>query len=459
MVLGVKSSIKTFFPDEPIHFKSEHGHISFPDIIKMIPQLSTGFSFYVNPCLNTGHIQTAYTSLNKFENVDLVHYKRVIMPIENITYNVDGDELHYDQWKGQSTVALDYVVPEYAPSDDHLQFKPASQHKPLPPRTEYLDPQLEQDLLDNDKPLVVALHGLSGGSYESYIRAFLNVITKEPYNFDAVVLNSRGCANHCITSPQLFNGLWTNDVRYLINEHIGKKWPNKRVYLIGFSLGGAILANFLGQETDRVSPQIKGAAIMGTPWDFSDSSIQLRESVIGHNVYSPVMGKNLMRLLHENIDQLTNNKVVKEYIENPAKISIERLKDFDDQFTSKLFGFNNADEYYRHASPNQRLIKVRVPTVIVSSLDDPITGSRTIPYAETKINPFVSIVTTSIGGHLGWFDWKGGRWYPSPIADLFAELNHWDVDDTSVELLPLPAEGKCWKHDRLVSCKSIVVHD
>ena len=61
----------------------------------------------------------------------------------------------------------------------------------------------------------------------------LTKLLNHHFGFDAMVINSRGCANHTITSPQLYNGLWTNDVRYVINEIVSKGGP-KRVFLMGF---------------------------------------------------------------------------------------------------------------------------------------------------------------------------------------------------------------------------------
>ncbi|KAK6464730.1 Alpha/Beta hydrolase protein [Scheffersomyces coipomensis] len=460
----IRSTVDNYYPNKPIKFISRSKNqdqtantSTLPEILQSaVPELYQDNYFYINPLLSTGHFQTAYTAINNFEHIDHVHYKRRILPIENKTYRVEEDDIKYDRWEGSSTVALDYVVPESLTDPDHLNFRPSSQTHDLPPRTEYLDPAKELDLIkDDSKPLLIALHGLSGGSYEAYIRAVLYKITSAPYDFDAVVLNSRGCANHTITSPQLYNGLWTNDLRYLINEHIKPKFPNKRIYLIGFSLGGAILANYLGQEGSNVYPMIKGSCIVGTPWDFPDSAIHLRESLIGHNVYSPTMCQNLLKLLnthYENEGFLKHDKFINDYKMDPSKFkAVKYLKDFDDLFTSKLFGFNSADEYYRHASPVQRLLKVRVPTVILSSKDDPITGFRTLPINEVKLNPYTTLVTTTTGGHLGWFTVSGKRWYPEPIAKLLSELDqNWQVGEVEDELdLPVDID-KSWKHDRLV---------
>lgn len=459
MLGWLKSWVDTRYPEKPVKLTLADGTISsIPEIIaQTVPELNKGYSF--TPLFPSGHLQTAYTAINKMEGIDQVHYARRLLTVENKTYTyVDKEaengptstELQYDNWEGTSTFTIDYVVPANG-NEDLKRFQPESQIYDLPPRTTYLDPAKEKSLLDNDRPLVIALHGLSGGSYESYIRAFVNEVTSPEYNFDALVLNARGCANHTITSPQLFNGLWTNDLRYLINEHIKPTWPDKKIFLIGFSLGGAILANYLGQEGSAIYANIKAAAVMGTPWDFIEGSRHLKSSIIGDKVYSPAMCQNVLRLLNTHYDsQLNTNPIIKAYKDAPQKFQMNRLRDFDELFTSRLFGLNCADDYYRRASPVQRLWRVRVPTLIVLSIDDPITGGAGgLPLREVDLNPYVNLVTTTIGGHLGWITIQGPRWYPKPIAKLFSELKLATVVPPADDELPLNID-KAWRFDRFV---------
>lgn len=450
------SKVETYFPKKPVKFNLNNSgptSTSIPEIVKSsVPEFSSNYSFLINPLLSSGHTQTAYTALNKFDNQDKVNYKREIINIEHKPYSLpNGEQLYYDQWNGESTIALDYAIPkaQFKSDPNHESFKPESQTRELPPRTEYKNP--EESLIDDheDKPLLIVLHGLAGGSYEAYLRAVVDKIIEEPYGFDTLIVNSRGCANHTITSPQLYNGLWTNDVRYVINEVVAKRWPNKKVYLMGYSLGAAICANYLGQEGEHVSKQIKGATVIACPWDFVESSYHLRDSVIGHYIYSPTMANNLLKLLKSH-HMLLANDLVKQYMENPEKYEVKFLKQFDDQFTAKLFGLNSADEYYRKASPVQRLLNVRVPLVILNSLDDPIVGSRSLPYSEVNLNPYLSMITTTNGGHIGWFTLNGSRWYVDPVCKLLTELNKVDVINASEEDLPIDITKDSWQFDRLV---------
>lgn len=450
-MLSLRSVVANYSPHHPLQFSNDKGELKpVSEIIKKAaPEFYDGYRFWVNPLLSTGHAQTAYTALNKFETCDQIHYKREVITVEDVTYPVNGRNAKYDQWKGHSTFTVDYVVEELSNdynSEAHLQYKPSHQVYELPPRTQYLNPEHNQDILNDDRPLLIALHGLSGGSFESYVRSLLHQVSG--VGFDSLVINSRGCANHTITSPQLFCGLWTNDLRYFINEHVKKRWPQKPIYLVGFSLGGSIVANFLGQEKDDVYHNIKGAFVLGAPWDFSDSSHALLESLLGDKIYSPVMSKNLLKLLDKHYEgQLKNEKVVQAYRDDPSGFTLNRLRDFDDNFTSKLFGFNNCFEYYRHASPLQRLFKIRVPTFIISSFDDPVCGMRSLPIEEARINPYTYVITTSIGGHLGWFDYKHDRWYSGPLASLLKELKNWNYSKNDIKL-PMDID-KVWQADRL----------
>lgn len=447
-----KSRVSVVKPRIPVTYTKAKTTKTLEEIIADVaPEFAQDSFFYVNPLLSSGHSQTAYTALNKFENVDQVHYKRRIYPVESdkLFYEVKGDKMPYDRWEGKSTFAVDYVVNPEASDAKHEQFRPPSQKFNLPPRTEFMNPDHEQALLDNDKPLVVALHGLAGGSFESYLRAFMIKVTGE-FGFDGLVLNARGCANHTITSPQLFCALWTNDLRYLVNEHIRKKWPNKKIFLVGFSLGGSIISNYLGQEGSEVYKNIKGAAIMGSPWDFPQASSALVDNFLGSKIYSPKMCQNLLKLLDQHYDDsLHLHEVISQYKKLPESFQLQNLRDFDNAFTSQLFGFNSAQEYYRHASPDQRLLNVRVPMLIVNSADDPIVGGKTVPVSEVVLNPYTHMVVTSIGGHLGWFDLRNNRWYAEPLAKVFAEWSTWDVDHLPEESLPKATHGS-WKHDRIV---------
>ena len=45
-----------------------------------------------------------------------------------------------------------------------------------------------------------------------------------------------------------------------------------------------------------------------------------------------------------------------------------------------------------------------------------IAVERAIPYKEFKKNPHTVCLTTSLGGHLAFFEMGGGRWHAKPVC-------------------------------------------
>lgn len=123
-------------------------------------------------------------------------------------------------------------------------------------------PSLEQ-LPADSSPTLVLLHGLTGGSYESYIRALVDHVINV-YGYRCVVFNARGCANTQVTSPQLFSGGYTEDIRRVV-KHLRKELPESKMMGVGFSLGSNILMNYMGEEGDQC--EFVAAVSIGNPFD------------------------------------------------------------------------------------------------------------------------------------------------------------------------------------------------
>ena len=93
---------------------------------------------------------------------------------------------------------------------------------------------------EDDTPMLVILHGLSGGSHEIYLRRVLKPMIDA--GWEACVVNSRGCAMSKITSGVLYNARATWDVRQVVKWLKGR-FPKRPLFGLGFSLGANILVN------------------------------------------------------------------------------------------------------------------------------------------------------------------------------------------------------------------------
>jgi predicted alpha/beta-fold hydrolase len=206
--------LKTFEDDAA---SKEEPSTSLLDLCK-----STTPPCWLNPLLFNGHLQTCWTAL---KSTDIpITYKRKTFTSTSELY--------------PGTFAVDFVSHKPTAAEDH--------DPDLPTRTTYYSDS-DFNLLgsDDDKPMLILLHGLSGGSHEIYLRHVLRPLCLEPKDEDkweACVVNSRGCSHSKITSGVLYNARSTWDLRQSL-EWIRQKWPNRKLFGIGFSLGANILTN------------------------------------------------------------------------------------------------------------------------------------------------------------------------------------------------------------------------
>jgi predicted alpha/beta-fold hydrolase len=176
----------------------------------------------LNPFLFNGHLQTLFTAVRTYDIP--ITYKRKTFTSDCANY--------------PGNFAVDFVVPTLTPG-------PAVDAA-LPPRTTYWE-DTAFDILgtDDERPMLIVLHGLAGGSNEIYLRSVLKPLCLDPpesERWEACVVNARGCAMSKITSGVLYNARATWDVRQFAKWARGK-WPRRRLFGCGFSLGGNILVN------------------------------------------------------------------------------------------------------------------------------------------------------------------------------------------------------------------------
>ena len=191
----------------------------------------------LNPLLFNGHLQTFWTAV-KSQDVP-IYYKRRIFSAEEASY--------------AGTFAIDFTVQPYEGSDDSL-----------PPRTTYYsDVEFEEIGSMDAKPMLVTLHGLSGGSHEIYLRHVLRPIVDA--GWETCVVNSRGCAKSKITTSVLYNARATWDLRQVV-KWLRKTFPNRPLFAIGYSLGANILINVRTVDSNQLTLSVLMGIILRSIW-------------------------------------------------------------------------------------------------------------------------------------------------------------------------------------------------
>lgn len=398
------------------------GRFSLPELIDdKVGEFKNNAITVFNPFLFTGHLQTMWAGVRSFRFVDKLYFGRLIIEMP------DGGSASLDR-----VISYD-LFRKVVPTADDI---PKGQPDQINSTTRYLTNDEVETGSDDNQAILVALHGLSGSSAEAYCRCLLRRLSDK--GFDCYVLNSRGCGNTALTSPKLFCGLATDDIRQVV-KRLKAKFPNSRLYCVGFSLGSVILSNYLAQE--GANSVVDFATTLACIWDLRTSSYKLENGFISSNLYSPIMTYPLKMLLASHKDELEESPVFKE-IYTPANLkSTYSLRSFDDHFTSKMFGFTCAEDYYTQGSPFRRIYDIQTPLLNINSEDDPIAGSShegAVPLSQAKYNPYLTLLTTNLGGHLGWFKWNDERWYAEPLSELFVELHDRIKDGYQVEASECP---------------------
>ncbi|TWU72272.1 hypothetical protein ED733_002598 [Metarhizium rileyi] len=260
----------------------------------------------------------------------------------------------------KGTFAVDFAVEPFAESDETL-----------PRRTlHYTDEELENISSDDSKPMLVVLHGSK------------------------------------ITSGVLYNARATWDYRQTIKWLI-KTFPNRPLFGLGFSLGANMLTNYCGEEGEDCI--LKAAVVCSNPFNLEISSKMLQNRFIGKEVYLRVMGLSMKGLIEEH----------KEALEKYTDLDLPSIEKIT--YLCPTWGYPTEDAYYRDASSTDAVLNIRIPFIAVQATDDPIAVKEALPYAEFKQNPNTVMITTSMGGHLCWFEIGGSRWHPKPVCNF---LNH-----------------------------------
>ena len=102
---------------------------------------------------------------------------------------------------------------------------------------------------------------------------------------------------------------------------------------------------------------------------------------------------------------------------------IKTIEDFDDHYTARLFGFGTAANYFRTQSSNQFLERIRVPTLLVQSKDDPLIPFRVFDHPAIGSNPYLTLLAVEHGGHLGFLSRGKARfWLDGTVLDWAERL-------------------------------------
>ncbi len=233
---------------------------------------------------------------------------------------------------------------------------------------------------------VLLLHGLEGSISSDYTVGLMRELNRRGYR--ACLMHFRGCSHEPNRLPEWYHSGKSGDPQ-LILEFLKDQMDIEVYAAAGFSLGGNVLLKWLGEQGAGAS--LQRAAAMSVPFRLEQSAQRMNQGL--SRLYQRHLVGSMRRSYKEKFAS----------IPSPLDVDIDALstfRQFDDQVTAPLNGFEGVDDYYTRASSHQFIPQIRVPTLILHAVDDPFMHPHTPPRAD-ELPENVWLELPEHGGHVG----------------------------------------------------------
>lgn len=271
---------------------------------------------------------------------------------------------------------------------------------------------LDKKILPGDRAVLIC-HGLEGDSRKNYNNACANFFIEKGYSVFA--WNNRSCGGEMNLLPQLYHHASIDDLSFVIEHLISLKY--REIYLVGFSLGGDQILNYLGKRA--APPQVKAAVAVSAPFQLKSSSDKLQEGL--SKIY-------LSRFIRK-----VRTKIASKVLQFPEVVPADAaklIKNFDDVVNNFIIpvhgGYSSIDDYYLKASPGNSVDGIQLPVLVINSWDDPILGKNDHPVEMAKAHDYLFLETPDHGGHCA-FPLKVSK-HPYSVMrafEFFQEIGGW----------------------------------
>jgi uncharacterized protein len=254
----------------------------------------------------------------------------------------------------------------------------------------------DDDFLDLDwimnghDRLVVLTHGLEGNTEKQYMRGAAKIFRNN--GWDVLAWNCRSCSGEMNRAFRLYHHGDTLDID-LVLEHALATGRYKKVSLLGFSMGANITMNYLGTKSAAVPKEVCAAVVFSAPCDLEPASDALDHW--DNTLYRVRFTRALVKKIKIKADlfpgRLDLSKLAK----------VQRWRDFDEWFSAPICGYRDANEFYQNSSAKFFISGIKVPTLLINALNDPILTPECMPYDLAREHAFFYLETPSAGGHCG----------------------------------------------------------
>lgn len=240
--------------------------------------------------------------------------------------------------------------------------------------------------------LVILCHGLEGNSSSQYMKGMCKAMTEN--GFDVLAINFRSCSGEMNRLLRMYHHGEIGDLTYIIDTVLATR-SYQALHLCGFSLGGNVILKYLGTLGPHVPLQVRSAMAVSVPCNLASSSTALDRW--DNYLYT----RHFMNTLYKKFEQ--KNAKFPNVLNLSERKNVRTWEEFDNQFTTKITKFKDADAYYEQASANNFLSGIKTATLLINAKNDPFLAEPSYPYARCAHHDFVHLETPRYGGHVGFW--------------------------------------------------------
>jgi len=249
--------------------------------------------------------------------------------------------------------------------------------------------------------VVQLFHGLGGSADGHYLlRAAARF---HALGHTVLAVNHRGAGEGAGWSHRSYNSGSTPDLA-AVQRFARARFPGQLQVAVGFSISANMLLLLLGRDGGLLPDR---AIAVNPPVDLEACSRRL------------VKGFNRL------YDQYFVRRLRRELQSRPGARPLaptRTLRVLDAVHTAPEGGFASRDAYYAQCSSGPHLARIQVPTVILTSLDDPFAPGGDV--LGCALAPAVHVHAEATGGHMGYLSRNvpGYRWLDYALDHYLREL-------------------------------------
>jgi predicted alpha/beta-fold hydrolase len=265
------------------------------------------------------------------------------------------------------------------------------------------------------QPTLLLLHGLEGSADAHYMRGMADKAFTAGFN--VVRLNQRNCGGTDHLSVGVYNSGLTSDPAAVIDELVRVDGLSS-ISVAGYSLGGNLTLKLAGEYGTASPKEVKAFAAVSPTFDLAACIDALERRA------NWLYQQNFLWSLKQRIRRKA--RLYPERYSTAPLAQVRSVRQFDDAYTAPMSGYRDSADYYYRASARRVVHQVRVPTLVITAVDDPFVPVD--PFRDTALtdNPAIRLLVTPHGGHCGFVtrraDGDGdGYWAERAVVAFAAE--------------------------------------